>query len=284
MTALASSKIEENNAKNFVISILGEEWPLSAKIIYNRIRKGGLDVSYQAVHKTIKKLVEKDVLVRKGREYSLNIIWIQKQREFAERIEKAYKNGQQNLLSLFKGNQSSNFMVGSIYELYRFVLDFTEYLQLNEPQSTEIAIDHWDHVWWVLAGSEKEHEKFRSILRRFKVKYILCKGNTECDRMLLKFFTELKGANIKAKLGVNYPKSCDVLIAGDFVIQVYFPVEMRSLFDKIYDSFSGKFDANLAKMYEENISRKAEINVQVSRSPELAKHYKNETIKYFKEV
>ncbi|MFH1257810.1 MAG: hypothetical protein V1658_02640, partial [Candidatus Micrarchaeota archaeon] len=42
------------DAKSQILSVLGREWPLSAKEIYNRIHaQAGESITYQGVHKAI---------------------------------------------------------------------------------------------------------------------------------------------------------------------------------------------------------------------------------------
>ena len=57
------------SVKDCIISILSAEWPLSAKKIYNRIKSGGAEVSYQAVHKALKELSGKGILEKEDKGY-----------------------------------------------------------------------------------------------------------------------------------------------------------------------------------------------------------------------
>lgn len=85
--------ISEGSVKDIVIAILCDKWPLTPKSIYNIMkRQYAICVSYQAVHKVIKQLVEKGVLIREDRSYLLNIEWIQRVRKFGEELECVYRN------------------------------------------------------------------------------------------------------------------------------------------------------------------------------------------------
>ena len=54
----------KKNVKSAVIEILSLEWPLSAKEVYNKVKKiTDKNITYQAVYKTIKELVEKKVIL-----------------------------------------------------------------------------------------------------------------------------------------------------------------------------------------------------------------------------
>jgi len=84
---------KSKSVKDMTISILASEWPLSTKQIYNRVKKTGLSVSYQAVHKSLKELLEKNVIEKKRKKYKISLEWGEQLRMFGEKIESLYKTG-----------------------------------------------------------------------------------------------------------------------------------------------------------------------------------------------
>jgi predicted transcriptional regulator len=82
---------------------LREEWPLSLKEIYFCIvREHGLNISYQAVHKALKQLVESRVLEKREKRYCLSIEWIREIRRFGERMKKEYKCNEKTAANTIK--------------------------------------------------------------------------------------------------------------------------------------------------------------------------------------
>ena len=78
-----------------------KEWPLSPKGIYNRvIRTADKPVSFQAVHKAIKKLHSEDILTRKERYYKLNPEWLKQITSFGNKVAEDYEKNEVNLKSL----------------------------------------------------------------------------------------------------------------------------------------------------------------------------------------
>ncbi len=64
----------KNSVKDDIFSILSEEPHLSAKEIHTRVkRKQGKDVTYQAVHKTIKQLLNQNILIKNEKDYRIEI-------------------------------------------------------------------------------------------------------------------------------------------------------------------------------------------------------------------
>src|SRR3989344_2615957 len=82
---------ENASTKQKIISVLGMEWPLTAKQIYERVqREYGANISYQGVHKIIQELEGGKILERAKSGYQLNIDWIQKSKKSLEDVEKRY--------------------------------------------------------------------------------------------------------------------------------------------------------------------------------------------------
>jgi len=81
----------EASVKDLIVSVLSKEWPLNTRKIYNRVAKiYAIPCSYQAVHKSIKKLVKAKVLIQDGREYRLNLQWLDQIKIFSEGVRQEY--------------------------------------------------------------------------------------------------------------------------------------------------------------------------------------------------
>lgn len=91
MFILVDSINNRKGVKSAIVEILSMQWPLSLKALhYLLYRKYALNVSYQAVHKAVKQLVEDRVIERDGRFYCLNRCWISKVKNFGRDIDLAY--------------------------------------------------------------------------------------------------------------------------------------------------------------------------------------------------
>lgn len=68
---------KKKTVKDYIISILSSEWPLSSRKIYNILTKRyNVAVSYQAVHKAIKELIDSGIVIRGWKDLQLNLDWI----------------------------------------------------------------------------------------------------------------------------------------------------------------------------------------------------------------
>lgn len=97
----AASKKKKKPLKNMIIYTLVSEWPLTVRKIYNKVKTtNGINVTYQAVFKTVKELVDKDILVEKDKKYMLNIGWINMVRDMTDMMKKRYlqaSNGERQI-------------------------------------------------------------------------------------------------------------------------------------------------------------------------------------------
>jgi len=79
------------SVKNNIIHILAFEWPLTLREIYKKTTKTyNVDVTYQAVFKAVKELKERNVIVKEGKNYSLNVAWVNQVYDLADMIRSRY--------------------------------------------------------------------------------------------------------------------------------------------------------------------------------------------------
>jgi len=82
---LAPIRLNGNNSvKNVVIQILADEWPLTVKEIFKRVkREFGKNVTYQATHKVVHELLFKKIVLANKKEYFLNTRWLNELETFS---------------------------------------------------------------------------------------------------------------------------------------------------------------------------------------------------------
>lgn len=79
------------STKKLIVELLGSEWPLSSMKIYNRLKNNySFSITYQAVYKAICELVEENVLQKEGKEYKINIEWINSIEALGRKLREHY--------------------------------------------------------------------------------------------------------------------------------------------------------------------------------------------------
>jgi len=79
------------NGESAIIEILGMSKFMQIQKIHVILKEQySIDISLAQMYKTINKLLDAQILVKQGKEVSLNLRWIEKIRSFMNRVEKNY--------------------------------------------------------------------------------------------------------------------------------------------------------------------------------------------------
>ncbi|MFH1586660.1 MAG: hypothetical protein ABID38_02290 [Candidatus Diapherotrites archaeon] len=258
---------QPKTTRDAVISILSQEWPLSAKQIYNKLqRENGFAVSYQAAHKILKELEKEKIICVDELAYSINPEWV-------ERIGNFAKMMQESFASFSNGSGSNNFYLDSIYNLDSFMVELAEKIMSPERQTFCI---YWSHFWIPLFQKET-YRRMREMIEASD-SYGISKSSTVLDQWCEKFWTSSK-VRMKCGIDLNTP---DFIVYGDFVIQVYYPKEIIKELDKIYSSCNNISEFDMSSMFENVFEKKTKIPITINQNPELAKQLRGKMLGYFK--
>tara|TARA_B100002003_G_C13971899_1_gene470286 strand:- start:441 stop:824 length:384 start_codon:yes stop_codon:yes gene_type:complete len=102
--------------------------------------------------------------------------------------------------------------------------------------------------------------------------YILCKGNNYIDKWCADFYRIL---SCKVKLNANCASTCELIVFGDTVIQIYLPGEIQDKLRKISDKRFTSIDLNL--WIKDIFERSTDIKVIINKDKKLAQEIKNQT-------
>ncbi len=268
---------KEMTTKDLVINILTHTWPLSARKIYNKIKKEyNFDVTYQAVHKTLKQLLDKDVLIREGNRYQLSEEWINKIEKFGSTIKTRYKTGQrQRVEDLIK----RDFVSLSFDTLKEFAEFCVPVFVVQYPkQENKIGVCNFYHIYPLVGFSDKVYKNMKDFFSKYKF-HSLCKHDTPLDRWFAEFFRKV---GKKVKTGVNFSNDYDTIVVGDYVMQVFFAKEIRDKIDDLYKKIKNVEEVSLDELLSCILEKRAEINVVIFKNPKIADQIREDTLKYFK--
>lgn len=91
ISLLEMGRTKKRNVREAVISILGRNFPLTIRKIYNQVNKEyHLGVTYQAVFKILKELTEDCIVQKENKEYRLDMNWIKQLENELEVIKHNY--------------------------------------------------------------------------------------------------------------------------------------------------------------------------------------------------
>ncbi|MDD4082006.1 MAG: hypothetical protein PHD05_01330 [Sphaerochaetaceae bacterium] len=249
--------------KDLVVLILSSEFPLSTKQIHNLLlRKYSLRISFQATHKALTSLSSKGVIKKIGKEYSLDRNWISKLRFFVNDLEKSYFFLKGLPVIEKESNLSLNF--DTISDVDRFILAKLESFPLKEKKVRAVA--NLNHLWWPLFYSFKEFLQINTINKKIDLT-INCKGNTHIDKWCAKYYSNL---GFVVNTGHKNTFTNDIIIFGDYIIQIFYPKAVVSKIEKVFSSNKNVEDLNIVSFYTKIFEKKMNIQVLINQNPELA--------------
>ncbi len=156
---------KQESLKDKIVNILSTEWSQSANDIYKAVKSDlGMVVSYQAVHKALRQLIESDCLVVENRQYQLSKSWIAKIAKRVNQISSAYNTN-------FEANPSSASVIlnGGVLQnisndssIRPLLLELISIYQ-KEFNPHNIFQKSADEVLTYLFEIQKEHELFIAI-------------------------------------------------------------------------------------------------------------------------
>ena len=269
---------QNKSTKDAVISVLAEKWPLTAKEIYNRVkRESNTTVSYQAIHKLLNQLIEEKIIVKEGMGYLLNKDWIKNLKNFSSSLEELYlKNFGANALKELEEHGTINITVNGILETAKFIIGGLANLP-NAGKKPNIFL--WRNVYSVIGLAESDYAGIQKTFSENKW-FAVASENNLLDRM---FADTLEKYGVKNKLGVKEVATTlsDTVVVGDYVATVWYPPDFREgwlMQNRLPKSLT---DFDLKEHLNKMRDIKAEINFVVVKNASLADQIRGQYLPMF---
>jgi len=269
-----SSAVKGRNTASVIITILSEEWPLSVKSIYQRVNKRhGLNVTYQAVHKTIGLLADKGTLTKVDKKYEINLNWVEKEKAQLDKISENY--GEKTITYAQLENKGTiNHSFKSLTEVAHFVMDFA--IDFPNPENKE-TVFHWWTLYPPFSLSSTEFQRMKQTFVANNM-YILCHSEMPLNKSFKEQYEKM-GAHVK--LGADTPFNPDTWVRGDYVCYMYFPADFRLKWDK-YSNSKSTLRLNFHMILHQLYDTKAKFNVVLTKNAIVADMIREQTLKQFK--
>jgi hypothetical protein len=255
-----------------IIGLLSYQPNLTAKQLFNKINKEK-SISYQAVHKMLVEMENKNILSKKYREYSINLRWVINKKQFYENIINSQKT------TGFNPNlKVQTLELNTLFEFFEGMLDLFSSDILYKNCNHKFGGGILRHLWWSLSFDNIGFEKFKHMLGP-KDSYIVAIKNTPVDKWLQSYYKKTGVTEIK--IGVDYDLTDDIAIVGNYVIQVFFDNKTTNTLDKLYSEVNDISDAINKGILEKVLTEKTNIKVVITHDKELANIYLRKLINFF---
>ncbi len=261
-------------AKDGIIHTLSTKFPLTAKQLTHTLqREHGMEITYQAVHKALQELEKERILTKTKNNWQINSAWLDQQATFIRQTQQKY-SGSKNKYAIdlnydgpqvFEFDNHTDFSV----ETARLVAD--KVLCKNK----ETAYFMLKYGWWT--------PKFK--FYHLKILYKLMKSSPSSVHIIRKITPfggwvqkQYERAGGRGIIGFDAPFEDDMLVQGDWIVQVHFSPESKKIIEKYWKKWK-----NLEDCFKElglKDEPKLKITVTVGKNPTMARFLSQEIGKY----
>lgn len=275
---------KDASVKDCILSILSYDWPLSQKKIYNTIKKKyGKNVTYQAVYKSIRELLSMQVVIKAKDGYQINTEWLNSLHRYTEVVQSNYfvKNKVISLEGVKESRTEGNINILTFATLFN-AEKYLYYLQkeyIAKSKGKEVICSHHNYEWRPLFYLRAEYNWANQMSELGNKSYILCANKTVVDKWCAYFYKSL-GVNIK--IGVNCASTCEIIILGDMVIQIYLPKQIKDEFDKNFKNLSSFDKLNIPSLIKNLFEKECDIQIVVNKDSKIAEQIRESTLSHFK--
>jgi len=262
-----------------VLNLLSFEWPLSSIQIYQRLKKQeGLTCTYQAVYKSIYELIDSGVLIKNKKNYSINLNWLEKLKEFTSHLENNYKHGKN--LPLFEGVLKTKKENNTTVLTFESLIDMDKtWMNIKKEYYQNACVGDttfWEgnHCWWLLVYPELEYGLLNLVKKKRIKDFNIVHSNTLLDKLSRHFYE-------KAGIGYKIEKSTvesDITVFGDTIMQVSWPEDLRKELDEIYKKCKSFDEVDIHSLLSKILTKKRSINLILIKNKDLAEQLKRKVL------
>jgi hypothetical protein len=270
----------KHNTRGMIIEILTEEFPLSAKKIYNQIKKTGRSVTYHAVYDRISEMVKEGVLVKRDFGYHISSKWIEKVSDVINKINIQYAKKLETgpLAHAESIGHVKHLTFKSLKSYHKFLLGFKKKFTEETVKKGDNKIC-WitDHSWWTILHMGDYADLFRNMKKTGTNHYMLIRGNTPIDKSVGKF---LRDSGLKnTKIGFKDGEKTIIGIYGDTMIYLLYPQGFLKAVDALFNSAKDIKGLDLNKFFKSIEDKKMRFQALIITDNALVQSKKKYIVK-----
>ena len=255
-------------AKDQIIGLLAEQFPITAQKLYNLMKKRYLTgLTYHAVYKHLNELAAKKVVIKEGTEYRLSGEWMENTQRFLNGMEANYAAQKLNGASIEAVRLLS----------FKSQTDFHNFIEsmrtnfVNENAQKEV---YWmgNHAWGPLFFMNSTAEGLTAA-QKHGVKFHICiRGGTPLDKMVADFYKSLGIESVKYDIGGE--NNHMIYIYGNELILVDHPPCISGQIDAVFEQAKKMSDIDLGRLYQNVMQKEQTIQAIIIKNSVFVERYK----------
>jgi predicted transcriptional regulator len=267
---------KSSTTKDTIIQILSEDWPLTVKQIYERVqKKADKAITYQAVHKVVQELEKEKIVEKEGTGCKLNKDWIDKVKQYTEGLAQDYiaNKGKNKPCDVeYLHLEFDTFLDAAKFVINRF------YFEYSNPEK-KVAVCFSYHIYAPFGMSSEEHENYKSMISQ-EEHWAVSKADTYLDRQ---FSNYLLGIGKKCISGADFVVKPETYVQGDYICQMFLPIECRKELDSIYENVTAMDKMKLDHYFDKVLCAKYKVPCIIFKDAKLAQIFREEFFRIKKE-
>jgi len=273
----------KNTTKDFVISVLSYDWPLSIKKIYNFMKKKyGYKATYQAVYKTVNELLKDSVIKKSDEGYMLNLLWLKQIHDYTEITQtNYYTKSRVNVIDGVKDSKIEGNIQVLTFETWFDVEKYLYYLQKNYIMNSgkkNILCVHHNHEWRPLFYMRAEYNWVKKLIGAGNRVYFLCANSTATDSWAAGFYKKM---GVKMKTNAKCAETCEIAVFGDTIVQIYIPPELQKKLHNALEKSRSVADVDVPWLASNVFEKKTDIKVVINKDAKIAEQIISQTVSRF---
>jgi hypothetical protein len=263
---------DQLTTKELILSVLTKKWPLSAKEIYSRVSKHSKkEITYQAIHKVLTELESQNLLEKKGKNYSLNIEWLEQQINELSQVKQKYTGKTRKIIVNKHSSTPQVYKFETISETSIAIAELFASKQLSDDDN-ELLVGMFQYGWFTFKLRFEDLVLIKKIIKSNpKIKGII-QNKTPFGKWIHTQYNKV-GMNC-APIGTNANLTEDIMSKGDYIVEASFPNSTRKIIEEEYRKL--KNIEGLFKKFALRNEPKVEITLKITKNPQLARIVRNE--------
>lgn len=264
-------------ARQLVLGVLVHEWPLTARAAYELVRRQGVGITYQAVHKALAQLYNEGVVERSGTGYRVSNEWAHNLKTFAEQLDLSQDTSRATCQLDLRPGQSITLRFQRVNEIGRYILNLTE--REFRARKPELLVWHWRRTWTRAFFGREFFPRLEKLMHVPSL--ILVRETSIVDRYRADFYERL-GARVR--VGIDCANTNDLLVANDYIVGVYLARELRERWSGFCERAKNLEQYDQAGFYRALETLRDPSYLIITRNQDIANQIVAETLRFFPEA
>ncbi len=260
-----------NTAREYIINLLGSG-SIPTKALVARTMKAQ-SVTKEAVYKALRQMLAEEIVVKRGKSFSLSNQWVIKMSEKWRTIENRYLG--KTTHTLLERHGCAVYTVKTLDQLdalwNHYIFDFVSLLPIDTP-----LFFYTPHYWFPAIRSTTEEEVTHSVTSKGYHWMQLAGKTTKLDVGLEKYFPQKEIEYFAA----NVKELHNVTVLGDYIIDVAFDKKVRTFIDAWYEK-NTVFTPETISELNKALKIPGTHKLKISKNKKRAGEYRKLFAKYF---